>query len=337
MAKIIRFDAAAFKSRIEHEINNGNVNETQKLVDQFCESQDFNEAVKLPENFIIKLEQAERRKKMMRRNHLCKVIAIAAVVVCFAGGTVYATTNFFQKVKHTEYGLTTVDELDEQESIQSLKSAIESKKTMSAQGEGLKVIETVDGDANTNWIQKITSERPCVQSEDGINWIKVDGESDREVKYLYDNFEYALADSLLPKVFSDTLLQKLSLTDNASYNELYFEQKEKIDVKELSADLLFDESGKIHVEMSSSLSMHKGDAHDFYISTGTEKATNQRNYVTKIGVEYALCDNEEDGVTSTTTLLVYGKYVLILKFTDMTENQIHEFLEELDATVLSQE
>ncbi len=359
MEKLISFDAAAYKTKIEYEILKGNVEETQKLIDQYCEFQGFNEVIKLPDNFIDNLIQSERRKKMMRRKQLFKTVVAAVIVLCFMGGSAYAATNYFTKVKHIDHGLATekaavksgqsndTNLAAEEAAVKSSQSndvnftaedTAQIREAMSILGDSWKVIEKVSGNDNTKWIQKITREdvSPSYISDDGINWTRSEDKGTLAVEYLYDIYSYALADSILPNVLSDKIIEDLSLVNGISYLEYHAEQQEDITGKELSADFKYGNSGIVHFDLKSDLKLKDGEETESVVITGIGKATNQRYYTTKSGVEYALSDNTNDGITNTTTFITSGRYLLILQFTDITDDQIHEILEAIDTSALLQ-
>ncbi len=331
MSELIRFEAAAFKSRINSEIDNSNVGEVERLVDQYCEAQGFNEMVDCPEDFAYKLKQLERRNRFIKKNKICKVVAIVAAIACLAGATVYAATNYFAPIKHSKYGLVTED-FDE-EDLSVIDKFV--KETLPEAGEAWKVLDKEEGNQETKWTQKITSESTFdYQTSDRVHWTKTKGGS-RKVEYLYDDFMVAQSDTPLPDVITKELLEKLSLKDTVSYVERYFDQSADITISELDSDFNYAKVGKVHFIMRSDLTLAEGEEKEFGFLTGDQLTSNQRNYITQNGVEFPLSDNELNGITRTSTLLISGRYILTLSFTDMTEDQIHEVLEAIDTSAFT--
>ena len=65
------------------------------------------------------------------------------------------------------------------------------------------------------------------------------------------------------------------------------------------------------------------------VITTTGETGNEREYLNAAGITFKLSDDTESGETRTTTMFTGTAYDAILQFTGMTEDEIHDVLDNI--------
>lgn len=329
-------------------IETENVEETEKLVNLLTEEFGMTEEIKMPEDFVSQIKRKDEKNTMRTKKRMLKAAAAGLVAVCALGGTTYAATHWnFDKVHFTDNGfITGVDEDTSVVMYDTLAEEIANTDTnvtySSDDVNSSEVLEDIDGSKDTNWIHKRTSLITntgyiCNGEEDA----QKEDFSYKSIDYTYDSMEKLREDKVLPDIFTDDLLKDFSLTDDQiTYTESYQVKDEKLTSQNLTATY---RSGKKQMDFFLNMdSMYKeslnNDAavissYDF-VSDGEQTAKNQRYYTTKNNVEFALEDVTSDGNTHTIAYLSGNGYTLTIDFYQISEQEIHETLEQINATLL---
>lgn len=351
-------------------IETENVEETEKLVNLLTKELGMTEEIEMPKDFVSQIKRKDEKNNMRTKKRVLKAAAAGLVAVCALGGTTYAATHWnFDKVHFTDNGFITGD-VDEDVEI-AMNNIAETAGTenndtnrstnvfteISSDEMGTKdsnvtysndaentseVLEDVDGTKDTNWVHKrasLETNTEYICDEEGNT--QEEKFTYKLIDYTYDSMEKLRADKVLPDIFTDDLLKDFSLTDDQiTYTESYPSDNEKLTSQNLTAtyrsrkkqmdfflnmDSMYKESLDNDAAVVSSYSI---------VSEEGKAVENQRYYTTKDNVEFALEDIASDGNTHTTAYLSGNGYTLTIDFYQMSEQEIHETLEQIDATLL---
>lgn len=76
-------------------------------------------------------------------------------------------------------------------------------------------------------------------------------------------------------------------------------------------------------------SIEEADSEALMVITTTQETVNEREYISSAGVPFKLSDDTESGYTRTTTVYKGKTFHAILTFTGMTEEEIHQVLDDI--------
>ncbi|MDE7425229.1 MAG: hypothetical protein K2N51_16335 [Lachnospiraceae bacterium] len=207
----------------------------------------------------------------------------------------------------------------------------------------VETLEEQKGTKDTNWsymVKKLET-TPAYSSDDGKNW-KQDGvDKYYYTDYTYDTWDKLRADKVMPVIFDEKAFEGFALDDsklvyeeghpgtekkvtNKSYKATYLNGKKKMEIN-LEKDKAFQktkEDGAIE------------DSISFVIASDDGKSENQRYYTTKKNIKYALEDVTRNNKKATFAYLSGNGYMVSLFFTNMSEKEIQNVLETIDATML---
>lgn len=218
-------------------------------------------------------------------------------------------------------------------------------------------VETLDeqkGTKDTNWsymVKKLETS-PGYGSKDGKNWEQTGVDKYYHTDYTYDTWEKFRADKVMPVIFDEKAFEGFAL-DNSKilYTEEQTtflakgkqpEEEEKgVSYKTYNATYL---NGKKEMEISvlkdedfQKTKAKEDDVETFtFVGNGSDdgKSENQRHYTTKKNVKYALEDVTRDNKKATFAYLSGNGYSVSLYFTNMSEKEIQNMLDTIDATEL---
>lgn len=360
--------------KLEHAIETENEKETENLVNLLAKEKGFMEEISMPKNFAKEIQKEKGRRIMANKSRVLKVAAASLAAVCALGGTTYAATHWnFDKVQFTDAGIMIVDDENKDVKIEDnvdgsapvIKSETVGDKTFTTitSGEGAEdiksfspeapkggleepTVETLEeqkGTKDTNWsyMVKKLEITPKYSSDDGKNWKQDDEDRYYYTDYTYDTLAKLRADKVMPVIFNEKAFEGFSLDDskivyqeghseeekevtNKSYEATYLNGKKKMEIK-LEKDVAFQtrkEEGVVE------------DSINFVIASEDGKSENQRHYTTKKNVKYALEDVTRDNKKATFAYLSGNGYMVSLFFTNMSEQEIHNVLDTIDATEL---
>lgn len=325
-------------------IETENVEETEKLVNLLTEDFGMTEEIKMPEDFVSQIKRKDEKNTMRTKKRMLKAAAAGFVAVCALGGTTYAATHWnFDKVHFSDNGFIAGD-VDEDTAVVIQDSLAEETTNTDTNESSSEVLEDIDGTDDTNWVHKQTSletDTRYIFDEKGNTQQEMF--TYKSIDYTYDCMEKLRADNVLPDIFTDRLLKNFSLTDDKiTYTELYQEETSKdLTSQNLTASY---RSGKKKMELflnkdymyQEALSNDDATVISSYnfVSDGEQTAENQRYYTTKSNVEFALEDVTSDGNTHTIAYLSGNGYTLSIDFYHMSEQEINQALEQVDAPLL---
>lgn len=207
----------------------------------------------------------------------------------------------------------------------------------------VETLEEQKGTKDTNWsyMVKKLEITPHYSSDDGKNWKRDKDEKFYYTDYTYDTWEKLRADKVMPVIFDEKVFEGFALDDSKLvYEEGYPETEKKVTSKSYRATYL---NGKkmmeIGLEKDETFQKQKEegvleDSVSFVIASEDGKSENQRHYTTKKNVKYALEDVTRDNQKATFAYLSGNGYSVSLFFTNMSEKEIQNVLDTIDATSL---
>ncbi|WP_195940150.1 hypothetical protein [Romboutsia sp. 1001713B170131_170501_G6] len=280
--------------------------------------------------------KGEYNMKKVNKRKMGVSIATAACSVLMISGVAYAAVMNFKDVSHMDYGLAVNNETSNpivENKNGKIKDTSAQREEMSKEDSGYKLISEEMPAKNEKWIKKTVWKdmTTSYNSNDGENW-GIDNEASIGIttNYAYKNYEDATKDAKMPNIMN-SLRSKVKMNKQAFYEEFSTEGSSDISGKQVSAEFEY-KKGKIHTELYNDLS---NDANSgISVITGVNEATNQREYMSKEGIKYKLSDNTNDDITKTTTLVSNGSYSLVVQFENLSDDEIHIILDNLDLSQL---
>ncbi|MBD5089111.1 MAG: hypothetical protein HDT30_09940 [Clostridiales bacterium] len=232
-------------------------------------------------------------------------------------------------------------------------AGIEEIESLSPEIEEMDVTnETLDeqkGTKDTNWsymVKKLVTS-PGYGSKDGKNWEQTGVDKYYHTDYTYDTWDKLRADKVMPVIFDEKAFEGFALDNSKiryieeqlkflakgkqaeeetnsykTYKATYLNGKKKMEVK-LKKDEDFQKTKEDDVEMVK-----------FVCDSDDGKSENHRYYTTKKSVKYALGDVTRDNKKATFAYLSGNGYMVSLFFTNMSEKEIQNVLDTIDATML---
>lgn len=219
----------------------------------------------------------------------------------------------------------------------------------------VETLEEQKGTKDTNWsymVRKLDTSL-AYGSDDGKNWEQTGLDKYYYTNYTYDTWEKLRADKVMPVIFDEKAFEGFALDDSKIlYKEEQFnflekgkqpeEEKEELSYKSYKATYLNGKK-KMEIELR-----HQKDEDfqkikeedgateqiEFIIPSEDGKSENQRHYTTKKNVKYALEDVKKDKKKATFAYLSGNDYSVSLYFTNMSEKEIQNMLDTIDATML---
>lgn len=205
----------------------------------------------------------------------------------------------------------------------------------------IQVIEEQEGTKDTNWSHKVTKLEitPLYSSDDGKNWEKSEESKYRYTAYTYDTWKNFNADKVMPDIINEKAFEGFTLDDSKIvYTEGYMDAKEDMTNQSLEAIYL---NGNKKIELNYDIDKDLQQTGEnsvsvvsMIIDSDDGKVENQRFYTTKKNVKYALQDVKRDGKKSTSAYLSGNGNSIHVFFTNMSETEIHNILDNIDATAL---
>lgn len=213
------------------------------------------------------------------------------------------------------------------------------------------------GTKDTNWSYMVKKLRttPGYKTDDGKKWEQTGWDKYYYTDYTYDTWEKFRADKLMPVVFDEKAFEGFALDDSKIlYKEEQYEFLEKGKQAGEEEDATFYKSyaatylngkKKMEIELQEEegyeekcKEIKEDDTANYaefvYPPSDDGTSENQRHYTTKKNVKYALVDIKIDKKKATFAYLSGNGYRICLIFTNMSEQEIHNVLDTIDATEL---
>lgn len=323
MEKIINNQILNLRQKINEEIENENYEIVEELSSELCELQECDMNGQMPDDFsyqIRKLDKEEKRKNI--KKYAAKVAVIIGILGV-SGGTVYAAVSHFRQVDYFEYGL--VASYNEEKEDTDKNAQIDTKLLAETE-DTVSVISSEAGTTGNLWTSKTVRQRifPILESDNGRDWDYGEPDVVNETEYSYIDYESACKDSGLKQLFSKEYEQYGTVT--------YTEYVGENDISENKNGEIISTfkygNGEFTVHEQKILNW-EGSDRTTAIITSIEPTTNQREYTDASGKTYLLCDDTETGELRTTVLVSYDDYDIIIIFTGLSDEEIHEILDSI--------
>lgn len=294
-------------------IESRNYKKLEEVSRELCQLQGLDMVEKMPDDFVLQIKRREKEKmRLIKRlsKHVTKIAAAFAVALV-AGGIASAAFYYNSGVNVFKYGLSTGEvDTDTKSQFDGVKLPEGSNET--------KVIEEERGDSSHIWTKKKVwkETRTQYESDDAVNW-KDKKLVDRYTQYSYDNYFAAAEENDFAKVF------RKDYSGSVSYQKTeHLKQDAETDYTILGKFSLGN--GIFTFEQQK----EKTENTKFVLITGD--TSNEREYVSSSGYAYKLADDKETGKTRTNVVVPCNDYRLIFSFTGMSDDEIHEVLENID-------
>lgn len=323
------------KEKINQEIDKQDYEKADVLIDKLCKMQGLDGDAEMPKTFIVDIRRKGKVKKAMNIKKNMVKAAVVILALGISGGTVFAATQHFRSVWQFDYGLATG----------GLETSIEKKVDMSniivedtniasedvEQGDEydgkLKdfyketLIYSENGSNDAAWakkeVYKVTDRN--YESDDGESWKVGKLEEGTLTRYIYKDYVAACKENGFINLFTKTYGQ----AEDVIYSEYQYEEVET-EHHVIESNFQY-KGGKFKVEES--MEQDNGiEERNMVVITG-EKVTNQREYVSENGYTFQLSDDTSLGEVRTTTLLSFDEYDVVISFTNLTDEEIHEVLD----------
>lgn len=217
----------------------------------------------------------------------------------------------------------------------------------------LETLKEQKGTKDTNWSYMVKKLRTTTGygSVDGKNWEQTGWDKYYYTDYTYDTWEKFRADKVMPVVFNEKAFEGFALDDsNILYKEEQFKflekgkqsgEEEEIAAYKSYAATYLNGKKKMEIELRESedyKEMKEDNTAEYvkFVGAPSDDGTseNQRHYTTKKNVKYALEDITRDKKKATFAYLSGNGYDISVIFTNMSEQEIHNVLDTIDATEL---
>ena len=304
---------------------------------------------KMPETFIFDMKRKDKVKRAMNTKKNLVKAAVAVLALGISGGTAFAATQQFRAVKQLECGLAsgnwengdtsemTVSALDAPEmevSDTDDTTTVEGKKdttTAESKNDGgfkdfykEKLVSTENGNDETAWLKKevykITDR--TYESDDAKNWKLGELETRSKTVYTYKDYAAACEDVGFVNLFTKTYEQ----AEEVYYQETSDDNGESDMIPGMSTTFKYKE-GRISLMTDKYLKEDNEILERATMVITGEETSNHREYVSKNGYKFQLSDDTSFGEVRTTTMLSFGDYEVVIHFTGLSDQEIHEVLD----------
>ncbi len=299
---------------IDRYLEAGDYEKADEAIQRICQQKHLPMADAMPEDFLLQLKKKENVN--MKRSKLSRhtvVIAASIAAILLIGGSVSATVLRNGSMHTFDYGLT-----DGEISTESgaLPAHARTPQKLEEESRVKGPVKEEANDASQAWTSKKTWDETetFYASEDAVNWEK-ETESNRITEISYKTYDAAVKDVGFADVFKERY-----------DGSVVYREYEHLD-QEAPTDRMIEGAfsygnGRFELKQRAETD---ADQNEHVLIVG--QTSNEREYVTNSGIRFCLSDTTQDGKIKTTTMMTGKQYYLILSFTDLTEEEIHQILE----------
>ena len=314
--------------KIDSYLNYEEYDKTEEACKELCRMQGLKPAEQMPEDFLNQLKQKERKNMNIKKTtkRISGVAAAAAAAVLLVGGTVSAAVIYNNNIHFSIKGLIAGDDMAIVYNSENGETTEINLPEMS-EDSVISPISEEDGSADTLWLSKKVWDDTyeVFDSDDAVNWTK-GHQTTRVTEYQYADYFTAVEDSGFEKLF------KTNYTGDVVYYEY-----EDLDTENTDYSIAGEFSyGNGHFNINQQNFPTGGsdevDAESesvFMLITTTGETVNEREYLSSAGISFKLSDDTEFGYTRTSTLFRGNTGDTVLEFIGMTEEEIHEVLDNI--------
>lgn len=308
--------------KLDQSIDERNFEQADEISRQLCRLQGLEPAGEMPGNFILRLKKESGRGGGFSCKRISKKaagIVAAAAVFLLLGGTVGAAVLYNSGVSIFKYGLSTSGEAleataEDEGSISSYRNA-----DLTDVPDTTTLLSKEESASGSAWVEKkVYDETYTVyDSEDAVSWTPTE-QKNHVTEYRYEDYYAAAMDAGFDRLMSE----------NYRGEVLYYIYEHTDENSKDSPDTLSITGNFSYGSGSFSLNQYPGNEESTAFAVITNETGNNREYVSSCGYQFALTDDQDEtGKTRTHTLVKCDNYFLTLKFTGMSEEEIHAVLE----------
>lgn len=328
--KMTQSNLTALKREVNQAIENGDFDRADELARQLCEMQGFEGTQAMPEDFYFQLKR-KAGKDMRKVNKNLVKIAVAAFVLSASAVTVSAGVyHHIRETKHVDVGIVAGDTDSFTMDDASPVPYDATKLPKEGGGTTTKTVDSEKGKEGDVWLTKETKEvvdKDSFSSDDGVNW-KRDPSYYRYTEYTFKDFDAACKEVGMPNIFDKAY--SLKGKGSYTYNESKDGKKGKYEAFSENLDAEFSyNKGSFSVSQGRSVLEEGEEEERTFVAITGEKTSNKREYDSENKLHFALSDSKNKGKMVTTTVLSFDEYDVVLRFTNLSEKEIHQILDSI--------
>ncbi|MBE5958244.1 MAG: hypothetical protein E7254_05190 [Lachnospiraceae bacterium] len=351
---------ASLKQQINTAIENQDFEKVEQLSEELGALLNLDESdCEMPEDFLLRIKRNNKEKKTMNMKKIVirSIAAAAIIVLAISGGAIAKNLNIMMRknltVQTNEDGSKDAylfyDKNDElkylyissdksfflpagysllSDSIWSSEEELKDAKAQQYSNNnpeegGYDSISYEKPTKDDLWLSKITTTYHYPS-----NCEAEDGDYDKVIasEYEYENLKSLIIDQHLYNIFANIpdINHHFSITSSAYYNH-YENSDFYLDTYEELLETFKYGSGYINLNIFSNHT--SGD--NIGLVWVIKDISNQREYNAKNGKTYQLVDVKSEGKTYTKLLVGGDSYMWMFTFSDLTEDEIHDFIDTL--------
>ncbi|RKJ45132.1 hypothetical protein D7X98_09370 [bacterium 1XD8-76] len=320
--------------KIDRCLEQGQYHEAEEACRALCRIRGQKPADQMPENFLCQLKRKEHENMNIRKTskHLSGIAAAAAVAVLLVGGTVSAAAIYNGNIHFSTKGFTAGDDVKVSFAPEDGDAVDVDLPEMSGEST-ITPISEENGVSSTPWLSKKVWDDTYEiwDSDDAVNWTK-GYQTSRITQYRYADYFTAADDAGFSRLFQT----------NYMGDTFYYQTEHLPDESDIAAGIGSETdyritgefscgSGRFTLEQQKYRTTESGEiienASMVIMTTG--ETSNEREYLNAAGISFKLSDDTETGRTRTAAMFTGTDYDAILQFTGMTEDEIHEVLDNI--------
>ena len=312
--------------KIEYYLEQEEYDRAEEICRELCLMEGLEPADCMPESFLRQLKRKEH-ETMNRKNISKRIsgIAVAAAAFLLIGGTVSAAALHNGNIHFFDRGLTAGDytvDTSEPVGTAGMESPEMSEESI------ITPISVEEGSADNPWLSKSVWEdtSEIYASDDAVHWTK-GYQTTRVTEYKYADYFTAAEDAGFDKLFTTNYTGDVSY-----YQHEHLEDGADTDYS-ISGEFVYG-NGHFSIDQMKLPAEVIGGADPetepvLAVITTTGETANEREYISSSGIPFKLSDDTEFGYTRTTTVFRGKTFDAILEFMYMTEEEIHQVLDNI--------
>lgn len=312
--------ADKLNKKIDAYLEAGEYEKAEEAIEISCRLQNLAMAETMPEDFLLQIKKKEKKITNMKKSqkHTMGIVAAAAAACILIGGTASAAVLRNTDIHIFDYGLTNGELAAETETSFLYEKIDLPEGTEEIAGP----VKEESGGTSHAWTTKKTWEESHTQysSDNAVDWTPVTV-TDQITEYQYEDYATAAKDTGFENVF------KKAYSGSVSYYEIKHQDMDAGTDCSISGDLSYG-NGTFTFSQSK-----EEDSENTVYSVLTGETSNEREYISKGGIRFPLSDDTSTGKIRTTTAVMGKHHQVVLTFTDLSEEEIHQILDSVEFTM----
>lgn len=320
--------------KIDHYLEQGQYDRADEACRALCRIQGQKPADHMPEDFLYQLKRKEHENMNIKKTskRLSGIAAAAAAAVLFVGGTVSAAVIYNGNIHFSTKGLIAGEDMEISYVSEEGETVNVDLPEMSGE-DTITPISEEEGSPSSPWLgKKVWDDTYEVwNSDDAVDWTK-GYQTSRITEYRYADYFTAADDAGFGRLFKT----------NYTGDTFYYQTEHLPDESDRAAGVGSETdyhitgeysfgSGRFTLDQQKYRTAGSGEAAAAanMVITTTGETENEREYLNAAGITFKLSDDTESGDTRTTTMFTGKTYDAVLQFSGMTEEDIHEVLDNI--------